>query len=151
MLKEIAQDYPSIIEYERLGHPDQEKPPILEVNPSSYNPMWVLVNMLESDPNSNLVRIGPRENRQHVSVLILPDGIKVIDNAWANPGFKVLSRAYYSSFYDHAPRLRHSEEAFKNTDLRLYGLQSTEAMLPTLGLINNLVGNIVNGIKSGKI
>lgn len=152
MIKEISQDYyPSMIEYERLGHPDQEKPPILEVNPSPDNPMWILVNMLNSIPNSKLVHIEPRAKRKHVAVWILPDGIEIIDNAWGNPEFKALSNTYNSSFYNCAPRLRVSENSLSDTSSKRDELISRGRSLPTPDSINSLVRNIVDGVKSGKV
>lgn len=175
-------------EYWRVGDPNHEKLPVWEIDPSHHNPMWILVNRLDSNPNSNLVRIiEPREKRQHATVWVLPDGIGVINKAWANPEFRALASAYNSSSYDCYPPnlsecgswsdalkntieawylnnrleyyrrvsregwLRVSTETLRDTSSKLYELLSKGASLPTLDLINNLVGNIVTGIKSGKV
>ncbi len=48
-------------------------------------------------------------------------------------------------------RLTVSEETLNDTSSKLHDLQSRATSLPTSGLINNLVGDIVVGIKSGKV
>lgn len=189
--KEVSLYPPPMEDYWKVGDPNHEKLPVWEIEPSHHNPMWILVNALNSNPNSNLVHIiepiiEPREKRQHATVWILPDGIGVINKVWANPEFRALSSAYNSSSYNCYPpnlsecgywsealkntieawylsnRLEYcrrvsregwlgiSRETLSDTSSKFYELLSKGASLPTLDLINNLVGNIVAGIKSGK-
>lgn len=92
---------PSMEEYWKVGDPNHEKPPILEIDPSPHNPMWILVNHLASDPNASLVSIrngGSNGNNgfdsKHVTVWVLPKGLGVINNVWGDEEFVSIMKRY---------------------------------------------------------
>ena len=183
MIKEMPAYYPTMCDYELAGDPNKEKPPIFEIDPSPDNPMWILVNRLNANPNNLVHIIEPREKRQRATVWILPHGIKAIDDAWKNPQFRALSNAHNAFRYDCCPPdlsackswsedtknsieawylenrleyyrkfsregwLRVSEKTLDNTSSKFHDLLAKGARLPTSGLINNLVGDIVIGIQ----
>lgn len=92
--KEALSYPPSMEEYWKVGDPNHEKLPVLEIEPSSYNPMWVLVNHLASNPNTDFVSIRNCHSNsnngldgKHVTVWVLPKGLGVIDNVWGDKEF----------------------------------------------------------------
>lgn len=101
--KEILLYPPPMEEYWKLGDPNHEKLPVLEIEPSSYNPMWVLVNHLASSPNTDLVSIRNCHSNsdngvdgKHVTVWVLPKALGVIDNVWGDEQFIRLMKEYGS-------------------------------------------------------
>lgn len=99
--KEMLLYPPLMKEYFKAGYLDHEKLPVLEIEPSPHNPMWILVNHLDSDPNADLVSIRNYHSNsnngldgKHVTVWVLPKGLGVIDNVWGNEQFISLMKKH---------------------------------------------------------
>lgn len=95
---------PPMEEYWKVGDPNHEQLPVLEIKPSPDDPMWILVNHLASDPNASFVSIKDTRSNgsskldpKHVSVWVLPEGIGVIDDVWGDEDFISLVRQPHGS------------------------------------------------------